>query len=151
MGIFSKLKNDVPDDTIGRILTRNPNVVKIEQVKERNVKFMPWLSSKKTTVFYFQPEVQQEQQSEPSEHSSTRAALPAPAVTETALVNADKKPATTTQASSLSIKDEKGRGQEYVSWNAMQLAGTLMAAATVAAAGGKQAYDLYRRYSEKKE
>jgi len=142
MGIFSKLKNDVPDDTVGRILTRNPNVVKIEQIKERNVKYMPWLSSRKTTVFHFQPE--------PTSHGiaeSTPTALLGPA--ETTAVTAEKGTVTTTQVTTLSIGDGKA-GQAPDMWfNATQYTSTILAAAAVAAAGGKKAYDLYQGYNKK--
>jgi len=141
MGIFSKFQSDVPDDTIGRILTRNPNVVKIEQVKERNVKYMPWLSSKKATVFHFQPEPIPDTTAIP-----TSTALLAPA---DAAIVGEKGTITTTQVTTLALEDGQGGQTQEVWFNSTQMTGTILAAITVAAAGGKKAYDLYRDFNKK--
>jgi hypothetical protein len=103
---------------------------------------MPWLSSKKTTVFHFQPPPM------PTSAPKPLPALPAPASQEVAI--SDEK-GTVTQVTTLAVEDKKGESQE-VWFNVTQWTGTVLAAATVAAAGGKKAYDLYRSYnSERKE
>jgi hypothetical protein len=73
---------------------------------------------------------------------------------ETAVVekgNAGTGTVTTTQVTTLAIEDGKGNSSQEVWFNVSQYAGSLLAAAAVAAAGGKKAYDLYQGYNNKKE
>ena len=95
---------------------------------------MPWLSSKKTTVFHFQPE----QTSQPPITTTTF-------IEEASVVPASK--GVTTQVTTLAIEDDKG--QEQGMWViGTQMIGTVASVVGMVAVGGKQAYDVYKKYNK---
>lgn len=61
----------------------------------------------------------------------------------------EKGMVTTTKVTNLAIEDGKGAQPQEMWLNVTQMTGTLLAAAAVAAAGGKKAYDLYRDFNKK--